>query len=120
MGLDTLFYYLDCLSNCMIMLNKAFLNEYLPQLESAVKMKVLTATETQLRNVKKDRIDGIVNCLISSLFSRIKNYKQREHDKNLLNLEIGCMFLEQNFLERRIDGAKLITDVCRNSNLSTY
>lgn len=44
MGLETLFYYLDCLSNCHIMINKIFVNEYLEILAEAVKGKVLSAT----------------------------------------------------------------------------
>jgi hypothetical protein len=42
------------------MFNKAFVNDYFPKLEAAVKKKILTASEFTLRNIKKDRIDGIV------------------------------------------------------------
>ena len=90
------------------MFNKVFINDYLPLLEAAIKKKILTASEAILRNVKKDRIDGIVANLVGVLLTRVKTFKQREWDKNLFNLEIGCVFLEQNFLEKRIDGAKII------------
>lgn len=39
----------------------------------------------------------------------------------MLILEIGCAFLSQyNFLERRIDGAKMIQEACKAANLLTY
>ena len=39
----------------------------------------------------------------------------------MLTLEVGCSFLSQyNFLERRIDGAKMLQEVCRAANLLTY
>jgi hypothetical protein len=90
------------------MINKTFLMEYLPKLNIAVRNKVLKATEMQLRNIRKDRIDGIVHNLIDVLFNRLVTFKQRDLDKNLFNLDIGCAFLKVNFLEKRIDGAKLI------------
>lgn len=39
----------------------------------------------------------------------------------MMTLEIGCAFLSQyNFLERRIDGTKMIQEVCKAGNLLTY
>lgn len=36
-------------------------------------------------------------------------YRQREELKNTLTLDVGCALLSQyNFLEKRIDGAKMI------------
>lgn len=75
LGLETVYYYLDCLSKSTSMFNKVFITEYLPKLEEVVKRKILNASDLQLRNVKKDRIDGIVSCLIGTLQSRIKTYK---------------------------------------------
>ena len=57
------------------MFNKFFINEYLPQLEAAIKKKILTASEAILRNVKKDRIDGIVANLVGVLLTRVKTFK---------------------------------------------
>lgn len=33
---------------------------------------------------------------------------------------IGAKFLKSNFLERRIDGAKLIQEVCKGLNVAAY
>lgn len=78
LGLDTVYYYLDCLAKCTCMFNKVFIADYLPKLEAAVRKKILCASEQSLRNIKKDRIDGIINCLIGGLQSRTKMFKQRE------------------------------------------
>lgn len=32
LSLECVFYYLDCLANCQVMLNKVFLLNYVPQL----------------------------------------------------------------------------------------
>ena len=58
--------------------------------------------------IKKDRVDGIVQNIVNVLGSRLKTVRQRDHEKTYFNLELGCVFLKQNFLEKRIDGAKLI------------
>ena len=40
--------------------------------------------------------------------ARLMAFKLREFEKNTLTFEIGCSFLTFNFLEKRIDGAKMI------------
>jgi hypothetical protein len=35
-------------------------------------------------------------------------------------LDLGIYFLTLNFLEKRIDGAKMIQEVCKAANLSTF
>lgn len=78
LGLDTVYYYLDCFAKSTCIFNKVFISEYILMLEAAVRKKILGASEQALRNIKKDRIDGIINCLIGTLMSRIKTFKQRE------------------------------------------
>ena len=118
--METVFYYIDCLSKCTMMLNKGFLDEYMPLLTSAVQKKLLTASEASLKNVKKDRIDGIIQGLVNGLMSRQMTYRQREQEKMALSLVVGAAFLAFNFLEKRIDGAKMIQEVCKNASVMTY
>jgi len=120
LGLDTVFYYLDCLAKATWMFNKVFIAEYLPELAAAVKKKILNASEQALRTIKKDRIDGIINCLIGGLEIRTKSFIQREQDKNLFYCEIGCLFLRQNFLGIRIDGTKILQEVCKSANYASF
>lgn len=41
-------------------------------------------------------------------------------EKNHFMLDIATYFLKFNFLERRIDGAKMIKEVCKNCNIMTF
>lgn len=52
--------------------------------------------------------------------ARLMAYKLREFEKNTLTFEIGCSFLTFNFLEKRIDGAKMIQEVCKNLNVMAF
>jgi hypothetical protein len=61
-----------------------------------------------------------VNLLINTIKSRFLVPKQKEFEKHTLNVEIGCVFLESNFMERRIDGAKLIHETCKSINNSLF
>ena len=78
LALETVFYYLDSFSKCSIHFNKGFLNEYLPALSVAVKKKILTSSEAIIKNIKKDRIDGIIQSLVGGLMNRLMSYRQRE------------------------------------------
>ncbi|CDW89068.1 ubiquitin carboxyl-terminal hydrolase family protein [Stylonychia lemnae] len=120
LSLDLIQNYLECLVNCTGMFNKIFLDKFLPKLDAAVRKRLLNLSQAQIRNLKKDKIDSIISFTIGGLQSRMKTYKQREYEKSLLSLEVGCIFLEQSFLERRIDGAKMIQEVCKTANISTF
>lgn len=52
--------------------------------------------------------------------SRLLPYQMRENQKNMLTLDIGCYFLTLNFLEKRIDGAKMISEVCKSTTVMTF
>jgi len=110
----------DCIASCSITLNRPFLHSYVKELYDGVKKRLLTSTEAQLRQIRKDRIDQLINLLINNLKVRFLNLKQREIEKQMLQLEIGSVFLKQNFMERRIDGAKLIQEVCKQVNMIIY
>lgn len=45
MSLETVFYYLDCLANSNIMLNKVYAVKYIPELAKVVSNKLLNAPE---------------------------------------------------------------------------
>lgn len=50
--------------------------------------------------------------------ARLLSYFDSQVQKQIFNLNIGVLYLRQNFLERRIDGAKLIDHVCKQALLS--
>lgn len=47
---------------------------------------------------------------------RIMAYQPRNQEQNIFMLDLGIQFLRLNFLEKRIDGAKMISEVCKNAN----
>lgn len=102
------------------MFNKIFIDKFYPQLFQAVRNKILNASEALLRNFKKDRIDMLVSSIFSGFFTRIMAYQPRDLARNSFMLDIGIQFLRLNFLEKRIDGAKMISEVSKNANLMTF
>jgi len=102
------------------MFNKAFVNDYFPALFLAIKKKILSSSEASLRNFRKERVDTLIQYLFNIMMTRIMPYQVRENEKNKLSLDIGCYFLTLNFLEKRIDGAKLISEVCKSTTLMTF
>ena len=51
--------------------------------------------------------------------ARLLSYFDTQVQKQIFNLNIGVLYLRQNFLERRIDGAKLIDHVCKQALLNS-
>jgi hypothetical protein len=66
-----------------------------------------------LRSTKKERFDDILENLYSKLLPRAKSLDIHDINisKTIITCQIGELFLRQNFLERRIDGLKLLGDV---------
>jgi hypothetical protein len=52
--------------------------------------------------------------------TRILAFQPRDLERNSFLLDIGIQFLRLNFLEKRIDGAKMISEVCKNANLMSF
>lgn len=44
---------------------------------------------------------------------RMYSFADVQVKKQVFNLDIGILFLRQNFLEKRIEGAKYIDHVCK-------
>ena len=67
LSLDLIHNYLECLVNCTGMYNKIFLDYYLPKLDAAVRKRLLNLSNTQIRNLKKDKVDNIISYTIGGL-----------------------------------------------------
>lgn len=50
-----------------------------------------------------------------TLLLRRMSYFDLQVKKSKLTIEIGILFIKQNFLEKRIDGAKMIDQVCKKA-----
>lgn len=82
-----------------------------------VKHKMLTATQQQLRNTKKEKFDEILENLYKKVMRRVQGetYASIVARKHIASVELGIFFLDQTFLEKRIDGLKLINEVASQS-----
>jgi hypothetical protein len=58
--------------------------------------------------------------MFNILMTRLMPFQPREQEKNMFTLDIGCYFLKLNFLEKRIDGAKMISEVCKAATMMTF
>jgi len=65
--------------------------------------------------MKQQRMEELVTTLWEKIMARAYNNVETSIQKNIFNLEIGALFMRQTFLERRIDGARIIDSICRNA-----
>ena len=56
-----------------------------------------------------------MNMIWQTLLLRRMSYFDLQVKKSKLTIEIGILFIKQNFLEKRIDGAKMIDQVCKKA-----
>ena len=52
--LNLVYAYVNCLGKCAANYHRRFVEEFFPKFEEAVKQKIMGATTTELRNVKKE------------------------------------------------------------------
>ena len=110
--LELLLYYMDCLGSAFPLYHRSFAQEYIPKLQAAVELSILNAPEQSIRNVRKERIDGIVKNL-DYLLRRVYVYEEKIKAVEKLNLDIALMCLKASFLERRIQGIKILNDIIK-------
>jgi hypothetical protein len=56
-----------------------------------------------------------VSNLWDKILARQYTFFNTQVQKYIFSLQIGIMFLQQKFLEKRIDGAKLVDTVCKQA-----
>jgi len=112
--LGSLVVLVDCIAKAAPVYHKQFVANYFEPLEKAAREKILRANITQLRTVSGKKFDEILEALYKHLLPRVtsRDAASLECDRNLVTLEIAQVFLGVDFLERRIDGLKLVRDVC--------
>lgn len=112
-SIELVFYLIDCIGKISSLLHKSFIDSTLERLRSAVLSKILNANEAQIRSMKQHRMEELVNTLWDKIMARKYTPTETSIQKNFFNFEIGALFMRQTFLERRIDGARIIDSICR-------
>ena len=106
-------HYMDCVGKVFPMYHRDFIKNFAANVKTAVENAILNAPEASIRNVRREKIDGIISKL-NDLLKRIYTYDQRDTEIEHLNLSIILMCLKSNFLERRIQGIKGLSEALKN------
>ena len=61
------------------------------------------------------RIEEIITLVWQKCLLRLMSYFDLQIVKNQITLKVGILFMKQTFLEKRIDGAKMIDQVCKRA-----
>ena len=107
-SIDNLFYMVSMFAKSEQMYHKQFVDSYFTKFSEVVRDKLLSATSAQLRLVKLTRIEEIITLVWQKLLLRLMSYFDLQVIKNQISLKVGILFMKQSFLEKRIDGAKMI------------
>lgn len=114
---QTLSHYMDCLGKVYPMYHRDFAAKFIPVLKDSVQSAILNAPEASIRNIRREKIEGIVNRL-NDLLKRVYNYEQREQEIEHLNLDIVLTCLRSHILERKIQGIKSLAETLKNLKYS--
>jgi hypothetical protein len=112
-SLEFVYYIVAALVAAAPNFHKSFIDHYLNRLKDAVEQHIITAEEKKVRLMKRERTDELVQNLWDKLMARQYPFFTTQVQKNIFMLNIGVMFMKQNFLEKRIEGAKLVDGVCK-------
>ena len=104
--------YVDCVAKSAPLFHRHFIKDFFPELEKAVLASLLGSNPAQLRNTSKERFDETLESLYKVLLPRLgtRTPLSLNADKHMVCIELGLHFLDQNFLNKRIDGLKLVND----------
>ena len=97
------------------MYHKQFVDAFYDRFRDAVEAKLLSATTAQLRAIKLARIEEMIAQVWQTLLLRRMSYFDLQVLKSQLTVKVGILFMKQTFLEKRIDGAKMIDAVCKRA-----
>jgi hypothetical protein len=107
--------FVTCFSDALPNFHRSFYREFSLKLEDAA-VRILSApTSSQLRGIKKEGIDGVIDGLYDKVLKRQtdRDSLSLKDAKLSLSCTVGKVCLEQHFLERRIDGLKILGETCQ-------
>ena len=105
MNLNILGIIVHNLSIPYMIYHKDFITEYGPKFVEICIRKLRDAPEKSLRDVRRERIEGIIKS-IDNFQRRLISKEEREKMTEILKLEVALMCLKSSFLERRIQGIR--------------
>lgn len=107
---------MQTISHAFVVYHKEFIQEYGPQFVEKCIKRLKDAPEKSLRDVRRERIEGIVKS-IDNFQKRLIPKDEREKQTEILKLEISLMCLKSSFLERRIQGIRDLNQIIKNNRM---
>lgn len=82
----------------------------------AIKHRLLVTSDQALRDVRKEQVDGIIRS-VESISRRFMKKEAREKQTEVLRLELCNKSLISNYLERRIQGIRDLSQLIKSNSL---
>ena len=93
-SLAHVFYICDMLSKCQRMYHKSFVDNWFTRFADTIEEKIVNATEEQLKAVKKERIDEIIDKVWKTLLARVHDTFTLEIVRGKVIVKIGIVFMK--------------------------
>ena len=101
--------------DCGGLLHKTFVDTYHDRLLQVVEAKLQSADDKQLRDATMKLIEETIDMIWLKLMMRKVPETERQIGKYQLLTKLGILFLKQKFLQKRVDGAGAIDQVCKRA-----
>ena len=92
-SLDHVFYITGMLADSQRMYHKSFVDRFFPRLSEVVERKLINAPEAQLRAVRHEAIEKMVDHVWADLLKRLYSEAQLRVTKSKLQVKLGIMLL---------------------------
>jgi hypothetical protein len=106
--------YAECIALSAPLFHRSFVDEYFAKFQSAMEKRLLNSSKAQLRHLKKEKVDKVIENMFEKFVLRLSNMTP-EIKRNMqysFEADLGIHFLNQDFLEKRIDGIKVLASTC--------
>lgn len=102
--------FVECLATSAPLFHRSFVDEYFHNFREEVQQTLFNSSKQQLRHLKKEKVDKLVEHLFEKLVLREKEITtaNAKESQSRFIVDLGIHFLKQDFLEKRIDGIKII------------
>jgi hypothetical protein len=104
--------HLEILGKIYPYFHRDYAVKFVPKIVAAVKDYIMNAPEKLIRSVRKETIESIINRL-NDLLKRTHSPEDREKEMTTMKLNFALLQIKTDFLERRIHGIKVITDMIK-------
>lgn len=114
-SIDAVHFIIKSLGGLAENLHKSFVDKFVQALADALMSKFMNSTEAHLRNFRKEKVAEMIDTLFNRLMARLLPNFEVQVAKSKFSLKLGVLYMQQKFLQKRIEGAKFIDFVCNQA-----